>query len=162
MRLSDGVEWGLHCAVLLGFLPPDRAMPTARLAEYHGVPGAYLAKHLQAMSRAGLLESVQGPRGGYRLSRPPTEISMLDVVEAIDGTEPAFRCSEIRRRGPTARPAREYPLPCAIHAVMDDADDAWRAELRRVSVADLMERVMSDAPRKSVELGGRWMQEVLR
>jgi DNA-binding IscR family transcriptional regulator len=87
---------------------------------------------------------------------------MLEVVEAIDGTEPAFRCSEIRRRGPTARPAREYLLPCAIHAVMNDADAAWRAELARVSVADLMGRVMSDAPRKSIELGGRWMQEVLR
>ena len=45
---------------------------------------------------------------------------MLDVVEAIDGTEPAFRCAEIRRRGPAARPAREYPLPCAIHVVMND------------------------------------------
>ena len=137
-------------------------MPTARLAEYNGVPGAYLAKHLQALSRAGLLESVQGPKGGYRLARPPGEISMLEVVEAIDGTEPAFRCMEIRRRGPAARPAREYLLPCAIHAVMNDADAAWRDELRRVSVADLMERVVSGAPPKSLELAARWMQEVQR
>lgn len=162
MKLSEGVEWGLHCGVLLGFLASDASMPTARLAEYHGVPGAYLAKHLQAMSRAGLLESVQGPHGGYRLSRPPTEISVLDVVEAIDGTEPAFRCAEIRRRGPAGRPAREYPLPCAIHAVMNDADEAWRRELRGVSLADLMTRVMNGASPKSLELGARWMQEVSR
>jgi DNA-binding IscR family transcriptional regulator len=46
MRLSQGVEWGLHCAALVALLPPDRTLPAARLAEYHGVPGAYLAKHL--------------------------------------------------------------------------------------------------------------------
>ena len=40
MKLSDGVEWGLHCGVLLGFLGPDVSLPTARLAEYHGVPAA--------------------------------------------------------------------------------------------------------------------------
>jgi len=162
MRLSDGIEWGVHCAVLLGFVPPDSSLPTARLAEYHGVPGAYLAKHLQAMSRAGLLESVQGPRGGYRLAKPPAEISVLDVVEAIDGTEPAFRCNEIRRRGPAARPAREYPLPCAVHVVMNEADEAWRAQLRHVSIADLMGRIMGAASPKGLELGARWMEEVQR
>ena len=41
-----------------------------RLAEYHGVPAPYLAKHLQALSRAGIVESSPGPRGGYRLARP--------------------------------------------------------------------------------------------
>ncbi len=160
MKISDGVEWGLHCAVLLGFLEPGESLPTARLAEYHGVPGAYLAKHLQAMSRADLLESVQGPGGGYRLARPADEISMLDVVEAIDGRASAFQCAEIRRRGPAARPAREYRVPCAIHAVMNGADDAWRAELRGTSVADLMARIVRDASPKGLEQSARWMQEV--
>jgi Rrf2 family protein len=161
MKLSDGVEWGLHCGVLLGFLAPDASLPTGRLAEYHGVPTAYLAKHLQAMSRAGILESVQGAGGGYRLARPPAEISVLEVVEAIDGVEPAFRCAEIRRRGPAARPAREYSLPCSIHALMNRADEAWRAELRCVSIADLMGQVVAGSSPKGLELGARWMQEVL-
>ena len=93
------------------------------------MPSAYLAKHLQALARAGVLETVKGPRGGYRLARPATEITVLDVVEAIDGDEPAFRCTEIRRRGPTAVPAREYVLPCGIHRAFTRADEAWRAEL---------------------------------
>lgn len=162
MKISDGVEWGLHCGVLLGFLPPHASLPTARLAEYHGVPGAYLAKHLQALSRAGLLESVQGPGGGYRLARPATEICVLDVVEAIDGPDSAFRCAEIRRRGPSARPAREYRVPCAIHAVMNQADEAWRNELRGVSLADLMDQVVAGASPKGLEQGAKWMEVVLR
>jgi Rrf2 family protein len=162
MKLSDGVEWGLHCATLLGFAGPDGSLPTARLAEYHALPAAYLAKHLQAMSRAGLLESVQGPKGGYRLARPASEITVLEVVEAIDGVEPAFRCAEIRRRGPTARPAREYRGQCGIHAVMDRADAAWRAVLAESTIADLMVGAVQGAPPKALEIGTKWMQDALR
>jgi Rrf2 family protein len=161
MRISDGVEWGAHCAVLLGILGPDQALPTARLAEYHGVPAAYLAKHLQAMSRASLLESVQGPGGGYRLARPAGAITLLDVVEAIDGVEPAFRCNEIRRRGPSAGTAREYRVPCAIHSAMNDADAAWRDALSEVSMQDLIQHVMSDASPRALARGASWLQEVL-
>ena len=117
-------------------MPPDRALPAAKLAEYHGVPAAYLAKHLQALARAGVLETVKGPRGGYRLARPAADITLLDVVEAIDGDEPAFRCTEIRRRGPSAVPAREYTRPCGINRAFLRADELWREELRRTSIAE--------------------------
>src|SRR4029078_7819131 len=103
MKLTDGVEWGVHVTTLLAVLPPERALPAAKLAEYHGVPAPYLAKPLQARSRARILESVQGPRGGYRLARPAAAITVLDVVEAIDGDEAAFRFTAIRRRGAAAQ-----------------------------------------------------------
>jgi Rrf2 family protein len=161
MRLSEGVEWGLHCAVLLAVIPGDASLPTARLAEFNGVPAAYLAKHLQAMSRAGVLAAGTGPRGGYRLARRPADISVLDVVEAVDGEEPAFRCLEIRRRGPAALPAREYRTMCGIHRVMVDADAAWRGELARTSIADLAAGVARDASPKAFEKFGTWLQEVM-
>jgi Rrf2 family protein len=160
MRLSEGVEWGLHCAVLLAVMPPDAALPTSRLAEFHGVPVAYLAKHLQAMSRAGILVAGTGPGGGYRLARPPADVSVLDVVGAIDGEDAAFRCMEIRRRGPAAMPASEYRTMCGIHRVMVEADAAWRAELARTSLADLAVGVARDASPKAMEKFGTWFQEV--
>src|SRR4029078_9229085 len=137
VKLSDGVEWGVHACTLLAVLRSDAALPAARLAEYHGVPSAYLAKHLQALARAGVLEKVKSPPGGDRLARPPAEITVLDVVEAIDGDESAFRCSEIRRRGPSAVPAREYRLPCGIHRAFTRADAAWRKELAGTTDARL-------------------------
>ena len=161
MRLSEGVEWGLHCAVVLTVMPSGAALSTARLAEYHAVPEAYLAKHLQAMSRAGILAAGTGPRGGYRLARPPADISVLDVVEALDGEDPAFRCLEIRRRGPAAVPAREYRTMCGIHRVMVEADEAWRARLSRTSVADLAAGVAHDASPRMIEKFGQWLQEVM-
>ena len=162
MKLSDGVEWGVHACVLLAVLPDGAALPAARLAEYHGVPSAYLAKHLQSLARADVLETVKGPRGGYRLARPAAEITVLDVVEAIDGDEPAFRCTEIRRRGPSAVPAREYRLPCGIHQVFSRADDAWRAELAAATIADLVVGVVNEAPRPALEKAARWLDDAVR
>ncbi len=162
MRLSDGVEWGVHVCVLLATLPDDRALPAAKLAEYHGVPAAYLAKHLQALAGAGVLRTVKGARGGYRLARPAAEITVLDVVEAIDGEESAFRCTEIRRRGPVALPAREYTKPCGIHHAFTRADEVWRAELAKTTVADLFIGLLEDVSRSALEKGARWLQESAR
>jgi Rrf2 family protein len=161
VKLSDGVEWTAHCCVLLAAVPPPGALPAARLAEYHGVPAAYLAKHMQALARDGIVETVKGPRGGYRLARPADEITLLDIVEAVDGRESAFRCTEIRRRGPSAVPAREYKPLCGIHAAFNGADAAWRAALQATTVAELLTGVVQNASPKSLTKAANWMQEVL-
>jgi Rrf2 family protein len=162
MRLSDGVEWGIHACTVLATLAPGAALPASKLAEFHDVPAAYMAKHLQALARVGVLETVKGPKGGYRLARPAPDITLLEVVEAIDGDESAFRCSEIRRRGPAAAPAREYHGLCGIHAVFRRADAAWRAELRAATVADMLHVALRDSPRSSLEKGARWMRDAVR
>ena len=73
--MSEAVEWAIHCCTVLGALPADQALPAARLAEFHDVPPSYLAKALQATTAAGITESRSGPLGGYRLARPPADIT---------------------------------------------------------------------------------------
>jgi Rrf2 family protein len=85
MRMSDGVEWGVHVCTLLAGLPDDAALPAAKLAEYHGVPAAYLAKHLQALAGAGVLRTVKGAKGGYRLAKPPAQITAGALLRAVEG-----------------------------------------------------------------------------
>jgi Rrf2 family protein len=162
MRLGDGVEWALHCCTVLASLPTGTALPASRLAELHGVPGAYLAKHLQALGRAGILTAVPGPGGGYRLGRAPAGISLLDIVEAVEGGSGSFRCTEIRRRGPAALPDREYKGPCSIASAMYRADEAWRAELRAQSLADLCATVADNINPKAAERAVVWIKGVLR
>lgn len=133
--MSGGVEWAIHCCVVLTSV--REPVPATRLAQLHDVSPSYLAKHLQALSRAGLVRSVQGKSGGYALTRAPEDITVLDVVEAVDGRDPAFVCTELRQRGPLATPPESCTGPCGIAHVMAEADAAWRASLRRVSLADL-------------------------
>lgn len=142
MKLSGGVEWALHCCVVL--TTGTDPVPAARLAELHDVSGSYLAKQLQALSRAGLVTSVQGKSGGYVLTRAPELITVLDVVTAVDGDRPAFVCTEIRQRGPLASAPEACTRPCAISRAMAGADAAWRAALQAISVADLARDVDAD------------------
>lgn len=162
MRLGEGVEWAMHCCTLLALLPPGTTLPASRLAEFHGVPPAYLAKHLQALARAGVVESLPGPRGGYRLARPPAEITMLDVVDAVEGAAPAFRCTEIRQQGPAAVAPREYRRPCAIARAMWDAEHAWREQLRQRTIGQIVEGLARDVSARAAVKAAEWFQEVTR
>jgi Rrf2 family protein len=158
--MSEGVEWALHCCTVLATLPTGLALPSAKLAELHDLPPAYLAKHLQATTAAGITESVPGPRGGYRLARPPAEISLLEVVLAVDGDDTAFRCREIRQQGPAAGPSSLYRRPCGIARAMWRAEDAWRTELRDTTIADLVTELLVSVPPELLVAGAEWVQQV--
>lgn len=156
--MSQGVEWALHCTVTLAGQPEGATLLGRDLALYHGVSEAYLLKHLQALVRAGLLESLPGRSGGYRLARPAADISVLDVVTAIEGVGPSFRCSEIRRRQPgaTTEPAA-YRRPCPINATMLAAESAWRDVLGGRTIADLLLEIHRRADFDSLVRGADWL-----
>ena len=145
--MSQGVEWALHALLTLAWLDDDKPVTVGRLADGHGLPAAYLNKQLQALARAEILESVPGARGGFRLARPPSSITMMDVVAAIEGTQEAFRCAEIRTRGVGADlPRSSFDAPCVINASMRRAELAWRRELAGRTVADIRDEVDAHAP----------------
>lgn len=155
MKLSGGVETALHCCVVL--TAATEPVPAARLAQLHGVSATYLAKQLQSLSRAELVHSVQGKAGGYVLTRSPKEITVLDVVEAVEGTQPTFVCTEIRQRGPMGMPQERCTAPCAITRTMLAADRAWRAGLQKVSIADLSRTVAKDYDADVLSEVGTWL-----
>jgi Rrf2 family protein len=156
MKMSGGVEWALHCCVVLTSV--DEPVPATRLAGLHDVSPSYLAKQLQALSRAGLVRSVQGKAGGYVLTRDPASITLLDVVEAVEGPARAFVCTEIRQRGPLGTPPEECTQPCPISRAMGAADSAWRAALRAVSVADLAADVATASGPAALPRIGAWLR----
>ncbi|MFU1478218.1 RrF2 family transcriptional regulator [Roseovarius sp. C7] len=139
-RLGDGVEAALHCAVVLAALPTNKVLTGKNLAELHGLSESYLLKHLRALTTACVTEAVPGPRGGYRLTRPAADISMLDVVEAIDGKDPAFVCREIRQKGDVTTNAQcAYKKDCFIKRRMLAAEALWRDALRNQTLQDMLD-----------------------
>lgn len=147
---------------VLAECPAGATLPTKALAEYHGLSETYLSKHLQALTNGCILESVPGPRGGYRLTRPPEEITLLEVVEAIDGREPLFRCTEIRQQGPLALPPERYRLPCALHVAMAQADKAWRDALCAQTIADIVKQYSRNVEPQQQQRSEQWMTERMR
>lgn len=162
MRLNEGVEWAVHCCSILAALPPERSLSARHLAQFFDLPAEYLAKHLQALSGAGLVVTRRGRSGGCRLARPPQDISLLDIVEAIDGRDPSFRCTEIRRRGPCAHAGDRYPRPCGIARAMWHADTAWRQELAKVSLSEIARIGAVETPHGQIERSAAWLQEKLK
>jgi Rrf2 family protein len=144
VKLGDGVEQSIHCTAVLSGLSEGGVLSAAALAEYHGVSTSYLLKHLQALSGAGILETVPGPKGGYRLAKKREDISLLDIVLAVEGPAPAFRCAEIRQRGPNPLPQRYFTKPCQVTAAMLRAERAYRAELASTSIADILTELSAD------------------
>ena len=162
MKLSDGIEQAIHCVTMLAAAPDGGLLSAAALAEFHGVSPSYLLKHLQALSGAGILETVSGPKGGYRLARPPERITLLDIILAVEGHEPAFRCKEIRRNGPNPLPNRYFKAPCQINAAMIRAERAYRDELATVTVADLNAEVAAKDDGAIARRGCLFFEENLR
>lgn len=146
MRMSEGVEWALHCLLNLSFLDGEDAVPAAKLAAFHDLPAPYLTKQLQALARAEIVSSVPGPRGGFRLARPPERISLMDVVAAIEGPEEAFRCKDIREHGPGGGAAGSFKTACAIDVAMRKAELAWRRSLADQTLADIVAAVERGYP----------------
>jgi Rrf2 family protein len=161
MKMSEGVEWTAHACALLAALPPGIGLPANALAEFHFLAPAYMAKHMQALARSGVVESVRGAGGGYRLARKAEDVSLWDIYEAIEGDEPAFRCSEIRQQGPCTGPNGDFRKPCEINSVFRRAESAWKAELRSVSLADIVADVAKkQTPARRAQLTA-WLQEKL-
>mgnify|MGYP001256731179 FL=1 len=150
MKLSDGVEAAIHCAAVLAQLNGEATLPGSALAELHGLSPSYLLKHLQALTAAKILESIPGPNGGYRLAKAPERISLLDIVLAVEGHQPAFRCGEIRQRGPGALEAEAYVKPCGIKVAMLKAERAWRAVLAETKLSQIVSGYEADADPRAV------------
>jgi Rrf2 family protein len=146
MRMSEGVEWALHSCLNLSWLPAGQAVPAAKLAEFYGLPAAYLNKQLQALARAGIVSSTPGPRGGFQLARSPEHITLLDVVVAIEGPDEAFRCEQLLARGPGADPKVDYRQACLISQAMRRADLTWRRELASQTLAAIRSEVERQYP----------------
>lgn len=159
MKINKGVEWAAHACTVLAALPPGWMLTAEALAEYHGVPPAYMAKQMQALSRAGLIISQRGAVGGYRLAKPPVEISLWDITEAIEGGKPAFQCTEIRQNGPCAAHASECTRPCGIATSFLAAEKAFRDSLGDVSLLEMMQTTAAEMSAEKARRIADWIMD---
>ena len=85
MQITRQADYALRAVIYLSRLAPDERAATSQIAEEQHIPPSFLAKIVSQLSVAGLLQTSRGARGGVSLARSPRDITVLDVVEAIDG-----------------------------------------------------------------------------
>ncbi|NLG68846.1 MAG: Rrf2 family transcriptional regulator [Firmicutes bacterium] len=127
MRLTRPSDYAIRLMMQLA-ARPGHASDVAPLCREGGIPPAYGAKVVQALARAGLVVTARGARGGVRLSRLPQGISLLEVVEAVEGPTLFTRC--MLWPGECPDPGR-----CALHPVLDGLRRAVTEYLGGISVA---------------------------
>jgi Rrf2 family protein len=150
-HISSGVEYALHCLLHLTDAPSGVSEASVRdLAELQGLSVEYVAKLFTKLHKAGLTVATEGARGGFKLARSASEISVLDVVNAVDGPKPLFDCREIRGRCAIFEdqpPKWATQGVCSIHAVMLEAEKRMNEVLGSQTLADLAARTAAKAPR---------------
>lgn len=136
---GTSVEYSLHCLVWLVHKPAS-PVSSRELAEMQGISASFVAKLLPRLERAGIVQAVGGISGGYRLRRAARDISVMDIIDAVEGGKRLFTCHNVRSRCILfggVPPNWSTEGICGIHAVMLEAETAMRAKLSQTTLADL-------------------------
>lgn len=128
MIISRSTEYALRAVVQLAE-HPDRPQSTAALARRSGVPAGYLSKVLQSLAREGIVRSTPGRAGGFTLVRPPSQLAVLDVVNAVSPIERIRSC-------PLGNP--KHATLCPLHRRLDDIALATERAFRDTSFDELL------------------------
>jgi len=131
MKFSQATDYALHAMLFLVAEAPDKPVSVQVLAEKLGVSQTYLSKMLTKLVKSGLIHSVPGANGGYRLKRNREEISFLDIIHAIEGTASLFECSFKHGSG----------SECLIQQVVMDAERQMEQFLESKKIADIAKQL---------------------
>ncbi len=93
MQITRQADYAIRAILFLAHLEPNERAATSQIAEEKHIPPSFLAKIISQLSIAGLIHTSRGARGGVSLARPADQISVLEVVEAIDGPIALNQCT---------------------------------------------------------------------
>jgi Rrf2 family protein len=133
MQITRAADYAVRVMVHLASLPPGTRLQKSALVELSEAPESFLSKVLQRMVAQGLITSWRGGGGGFELVKLPKEVSVLNVVEAIDGPIYLNLCVP-------GAPGCERSLACAVHPVWVDAREALVKVLSRATMDRLAKK----------------------
>jgi Rrf2 family protein len=131
VRLTAKSEYGLLAAIDLASRYGEGPMSAREIAERRAIPPRFLEQLFVTLRRAGLVTAVRGARGGFTLARDPGDVSVLDVVEALEGPLETSMC-ESEKGALCARSGA-----CAAAPVWSKATDALRDVFASTTLAEL-------------------------
>ena len=130
MRLSTRGKYGLYAMHYLAQHQHDGPQSLNRIAST-GIPRQYLEQLLGSLRRNGLIRSVRGANGGYQIAKPPDEISMLDVIDAMEGPLVLNDCISDDTQCAKAN-------QCRVRNVWERLTESINSELAKVTLKDML------------------------
>jgi Rrf2 family transcriptional regulator, nitric oxide-sensitive transcriptional repressor len=137
--ISQTAEYALRAVVCLA-QHGGEACTTQVVAEESHLPQGYLAKVMQSLTRAGILQSKRGLHGGFTLMRPPAEISIFDVIDAVDPIKPYETC-------PLELPWHCEKL-CPLHRSLDDMITSFIEQSKQTTIGDILPKNEPKPPQR--------------
>ena len=130
MQITRQADYALRAMLFLARMDPTKRAATSQIAEMQHIPPSFLAKIISQLSIAGLIHTSRGARGGVLLARPAEQISVLEVVEAIDGPMELNECTS----GAGGCPFGEN---CPLRPIWCDTQRELIEKLRHTNFAQL-------------------------
>jgi len=135
MKLSTKGEYASRAMLELALRYDDGPLHIRDISAAQGIPERFLEQILLLLKRTGYLRSKKGPHGGYFLSKPPSRISVAEVIRVIDGPLAPIECVSV-----TAHEVCPHESRCGLKSLWKETRDAIAAILERTTFADLAER----------------------
>jgi Rrf2 family protein len=129
MKLTRASSYALHAVVFMAAQKKDTPTASHHIAQARGIPERFLLKVLKPLVSAQVLLSIKGPNGGYRLARPANEVSMLDILEAVDGP--------IRGNSPFSHDDPDSQLNKRLEDICNQSAEVIRKQLGKVKISEL-------------------------
>ncbi len=133
MHITRSEEYGLRGLVFLAKQPPKKITLVSEVSREQNIPETFLSKIFQRLSKAGVLRSFRGARGGFTLRKPPHQITMREIIEALEGPVALNRC--LLRKGEC-----EEEGGCPLRPVWEQVQQSFLEILDRTTVEDLANR----------------------
>jgi Rrf2 family protein len=146
MIYSRSAEYAIRAFVHLAQVPEGKYEMVKNIAGREQIPAHFLAKILQQLARKGLLRSSKGPTGGFSLRVPAAEITLLDIVEALDGLQEYERCA-------SGLSECNKDMPCSMHDSWEGLKKRIMEFLGRNSIADLAKAL--ESKKRTIEKNNR-------
>lgn len=141
MELTRAADYALRGVLYLSMRPPDSLCIISEIAEKMDIPEGFLARIFQILAKSGIIRSHRGKRGGFSLSKSPEQISMKDVIEALEGPILLNKC--LSDFGDCGREEL-----CSLHEVWGQVQEGVIATLEKTDFASLAGRTKEKLARK--------------
>ena len=158
MQMKPGVEQSVYAILLLNMLPDKAVLPGEAISQQLGTSPTYFQKLLRKLVSAGLITSVPGVKGGFKLNKKPEDISVFDIYVAIEGQQALYSSSGVLG---DLLELEEPERCCLLTDLMLEAESAWRFRMEQETIALLSEKMKEQRFQEKTKKLTDWLDQKL-